>query len=246
MRPVIGITCSFESTKAQPPVQRLFLHAAYADAIYDAGGLAQPIALPPEPEPKLLDELLRRCDGVVFTGGADINPSHYRQPKHAKTELMHDRREAFELEFFQRADAAGLPILAICLGCQVVNVGRGGTLIQHLDDWPREKPLAHKNDTGTARHPVKVEPGSRLARVVGSTEFAVNSRHHQAIDPQRLGDRLRLVATAPDGVVEAVEDSGDRFFLAIQWHAEDMTGQPEHRRLFEAVVHEAAAWRSRK
>lgn len=240
MRPLIGVTMSFEET-APPNVRtRCFLNSAYADAVFAAGGLPYPLPLPPTPDPALLAELLRRIDGVLFTGGPDLDPKHYGQARHAQTKTLHPRRDHFEVEFFRAADASALPVLSICLGCQLANVGRGGCLVQHVDDLARPSPIAHHSpDHSSTYHPVSVVAGSKLARIVEEREFEVNSRHHQVIDASQVGGGLRPVAFAPDGIVEAAEDPGDRFLVAVQWHPEDLIDRPVHLRLFQALVAEA-------
>ena len=117
-RPAIGITCSFQQTDPPNPRLQTRLNAAYSDAVFAAGGLPRPIALPAEPEPSLLDDLLSGLDGVIFSGGLDLDPQRYGQTRHPKAELMHERRDRFELALFRRADELRLPILAICLGYQ--------------------------------------------------------------------------------------------------------------------------------
>lgn len=237
MRPVIGLTCSFASAEGDPPRPRASINAAYTDAIYAAGGLPFPFAPPPDADETLLDEMLERCDALLFTGGPDINPRHYGQRQHPATHLVDPRRDAFDMACFHQADAADKPILAVCLGCQIANVSRGGCLVQHVDDLPRPGAIQHHlPNHGTAYHDVDVEPDSRLARIVGCTHFEVNSRHHQIIDREQVGGRLRPVAFAPDGVVEAAEDRDGRFLIAVQWHPEDLIDRPEHLRLFEALV----------
>lgn len=237
MRPLIGVTMSFSNTFGEPPRPRAYLNAAYTDAILAAGGLPQPIPLPPERDPALFAEFIQRFDGLLFTGGPDLNPRHYGQAPHPKTEALEARRDGFELDFFRAADDANLPILAICLGCQVASVARGGCLVQHVDDLPRTTSVTHHlPDWSSAYHPVRVERDSLLARITGRTEFEVNSRHHQIVKRDQVGGRLRPVAFAPDDVVEAAEDPDARFLIAVQWHPEDLTDRPEHLRLFQALV----------
>jgi putative glutamine amidotransferase len=240
MRPLIGITMSFEQTDAPQPKQRSYLNAAYTDAIFAAGGTPFPLAPPVDADESLIDDMLRRVDGLLFTGGPDLDPKHYGQRKHAKTELLHARRDAWDIELFRRADRSRQPILSICLGCQIANVARGGCLVQHIDDVPRPATVEHyKPDHSAAYHAVRVEAGSRLERIVGTRELEVNSRHHQTIDSRQVGGRLKPVAFAPDGVVEAAEDTDGRFLLAVQWHPEDMIDRREHLALFEALVEAA-------
>lgn len=240
MRPLIGITSDFElDTTRDPPRLRASLLAAYSDAVLAAGGLPLPVVPVPDPAPALLDELLAPLDALVFTGGDDLDPASYAEPLHHETRVMHPRRNAFELALFRRADTAGVPILAICLGFQVAHVARGGRLVQHVDD--RGTGLAHHLTHGrSAFHPVRIEPDSRLAAIVGGPELEVNSRHHQGLEPARSGRDLRPVAWSPDGLLEASEDCRGRFLLAVQWHPENLVDRAEHLALFQALVAQAA------
>ncbi len=236
MRPRIGITTSFEHG-GQPPRDRVYLNAAYSDAIYAAGGLPLPIPAARAADAALFDDVLAQCDGLLFTGGPDLDPSRYGQARHPRTEVLHPRRDAFDVGLFAAADARGTPLLSICLGCQIAAVARGGCLVQHVDDVPRRGAVEHhRPDQSAAFHDVRIEPGSRLAQIVGATRVEVNSRHHQIVQREQVGERLRAVAFAPDDVVEAIEDTSGRFLVAVQWHPEDMTDRPEHLRLFEALV----------
>jgi len=248
MKPIIGVTCSFAGDNDDPghaERPRAFVNAAYTDAVFAAGGMPQPIAVPPSPDIGLIDEMLVRFDGLLFTGGADLDPRHYGQARHGTTKPMHERRGNFEVDLFRRADARRMPILSICLGCQIAGVARGGCLVQHVDDLPaKTKVQHHKADHGSAYHPIQVEPQSTLAKIVGKTAFEVNSRHHQVVDRTQMDGNLKPVAFAPDGVVEAAEDMDGRFLLAVQWHPEDMTDRPEHLALFKALVE--AAEKSRR
>ncbi len=241
MRPIIGVTCSFDVTEGANPRLRASLNAAYSDAIYAAGGIPFPIATPASLDRALLDELLGHCRGVLFTGGPDLDPRHYGQPRHAKTSVLHERRDRFDIEFFRRADEIGRPALAVCLGCQIASVARGGCLVQHVEDIPRRSVIQHfREDHSSAFHDVELVADSRIAQIVGQTRFEVNSRHHQVIDASQVGGRLRPVGFAPDGVVEAAESTDDRFLIAVQWHPEDLIDRREHLRLFEALVAAAA------
>lgn len=243
-KPIIGITSSFSIDEGDPPKPRSFVNAAYTDAIFAAGGIPQPIPPPPTFDEELLREVLSLYDGLLFTGGPDLDPRHYGQPKHPRTNLLHERRDAFDLAFFRAMDQSAIPTLAICLGCQVANVARGGCLVQHVDDLPRPSAIQHyRSDHSSAFHDVTVEPDSRLARIVGQTRFEVNSRHHQTVDATQIGGRLRPVAFAPDGVVEAAENRDGRFMIAVQWHPEDLTDRPEHLSLFRALVDVSRDWK---
>lgn len=242
MRPVIGITSDFEVDATNDPPRALLVSPIdYSDAILAAGGLPQLLPLPAQPDDALLDALLARVDGLLFTGGRDLHPRNYGEPLHPKTRPLHERRDAFDLALFRRADAAHTPILAICLGFQVAHVARGGKLIQHVDDLGLKPPVVHRLPRGPgAFHTVRITPDSRLAAIVGATEIRVNSRHHQAPDADHPGDRLLPVGLAPDGILEASEDMAGRFLLGVQWHPENLIDRPEHLALFRALVSEAA------
>jgi putative glutamine amidotransferase len=240
MRPVIGITCDFGPSASDPNRLRHGLNASYVDAIYAAGGLPCPLPVPPEISPAVLDQILVRCDGLLFTGGDDIDPQRYGDVVHPETHVMSTRREEFEFELFKRADEKHIPIFAICLGFQVAHVARGGKLIQHLPDFTRSTPVEHRTKRLDA-HMVTIAPSSRLARIVGCTELETNSRHHQAVNPKCPGRGLRPVAQAADGIPEASEDMEGRFLLAVQWHPEDLISQTQHLKLFEALVEAARA-----
>lgn len=240
MRPLIGVTCSFDAGDGAAPRARCCLHAAYSDAIYAAGGTPFPLAPPSDADETLIDDLLARVDGLLFTGGPDLDPRHYGQARHAKTEVLHPRRDAFDIALFRSADRRDTPTLSICLGCQIAAVARGGCLVQHVDDLPRSTPVRHySGDSSSLYHNVEVEADSLLARITGRTSFEVNSRHHQLVERENVGARLRPVAFAPDGVVEAAEDPQRSLLLAVQWHPEDLIDRPEHLSLFKALVEAA-------
>lgn len=239
-RPLIGITSSF-SIEPEHQRRRAYLNAAYTDAVFAAGGIPVQLPVPASAEPQTVEDILSRVDGVIFSGGPDVRPDRYGQGLHEKTGVMDDRRDAFEFSLFDAAEKSGKPILAICLGCQIASVVRGGCLIQHLPDVPRPTDIIHfRDDGGSAFHRVRLDPASRLGRIVGKTDIEVNSRHHQAVDPGQVGGRLRPVGFAPDGTVEAAEDVDGRFLIAVQWHPEDLIDRPEHLCIFKALVDEAA------
>lgn len=172
--------------------------------------------------------------GVLLTGGSDTSPSYYGQEPQAELDEVDAERDAFELGLLTVADAVDLPALCICRGMQLLNIHRGGSLIQHLPQSARHRRI----DTAKSLpvHSVRIEPGSRLAAVLGTAEVAVNSRHHQAAD--RIGTGLSATAWAvDDGVIEAVEDPSRRFLIGVQWHPEDQALQDRvQRRLFEVFA----------
>ena len=243
-RPLIGVTTS-EVREAQlqnpipesePRVWEMALGLTYLRALEAAGAL--PMVIPPLPE-EAIGPLLDRLDGICLSGGPDIDPVTYDAepgPHLGPTEPDLDR---FELEVARRADARDMPILAICRGTQALNVARGGVLHQHL---PEISEFAHRQQTpGTeTSHPIEIEHGSRLAAALGDEEVQVadcldvNSFHHQAID--RLGDGLKVVARAPDGTIEAIEDPDHQFLIGVQWHAETLVHRSYEAALFRHFV----------
>ena len=205
------------------------LPATYAEAVAGAGGL--PVLLPPI-VPGPLDDAatvaVQAIDALLLTGGADVDPDHYGAAAHPETDAPHPDRDGWELALLRAALAAERPVLAVCRGAQLLNVAAGGTLHQHLPDVLGT--TAHREALGAFhRVEVAVEPGSRLAAIVGERPEAP-CHHHQAID--RLGTGLVVCATAADGTIEAVEGVGTAFVLGVQWHPE---ASGDHR-LFAALV----------
>jgi putative glutamine amidotransferase len=231
--PLIGITTSV--TIATSP-ERAYVNGAYIKAVQAAGGV--PLLLTPHFTPEVQAALWQRLDGLVLTGGGDIEPARFGQARHPTVDDVSPARDDLELGLTRRAVADAVPLFAICRGMQVLNVALGGTLVQ---DIPSERPgaLGHsqKAPRHEATHPVKVMgEGTRLGRVLGALEVEVNSMHHQAIE--RPGDGLREVAWAPDGIVEGLEmPDEERFVLGVQWHPEELVGHDQAaRNLFAAIV----------
>jgi putative glutamine amidotransferase len=248
-RPLIGVTTSEvrrgSSThplpEADPPQPELALGLAYLRAVEGAGGI--PVVLSPLADPAAIDALMGHLAGVCLSGGPDLDPSNYGAEAEPDLGPTEPELDLFELSVARRADAHGLPILGICRGAQALNVARGGSLIQHLPAFT-DGTVDHRQSVSgrLTSHPVRIEPGSQLARIVGREQIDVNSFHHQSTDV--LGAGLRPVAWAPDGVVEAVEGAPDTrggLLLGVQWHAETLTEIPEHHALFEALVDAAVA-----
>jgi putative glutamine amidotransferase len=237
MRPIIAVTTSEmrrpedcgHAPQGEPPRLELALATLYPEAIERAGGV--PLVVPPL-RPETLGPLLDRVDGVCLTGGPDVQPSAYGAQPHEALGPTEPRIDALELALVRGADQRGLPILAICRGMQVLNVARGGTLHQHLPDVVGDE-LRHRQEehTSIATHDVTTAPRSTVRRALGGSPIAVNSFHHQAV--RELGRGLVATAWAPDGTIEAVEESGSRLVLGVQWHAEGMRA---HGPLFELLV----------
>ncbi len=227
MMPLIGLNADFHPTERGEIVG---LSSAYTEAVVRAGGT--PLILPP-----LITDfavLLERLDGLILTGGLDLPPEWYGQEAHPNTRLADRRRLKSDRALVEAALSRCIPILAICMGCQLLNVALRGDLIQ---DIPTQVEGALPHAPRETFHRVRIEPGSRLAGIVGRTDLEVNSSHHQAV--RRPGRGLRAVAWAPDGVIEAVEGDGERFLLGVQWHPERLHERPEHLALFRALVQAA-------
>jgi putative glutamine amidotransferase len=182
--------------------------------------------------PESLDSL----DGLLLTGGSDINPTRYGQTI-AGSDEVDDARDELEIRLLREALAADVPVLGICRGLQLFNVGCGGTLVQHLGstDVHRQKPRGAEPGKHPSAHRVWVAPETRLADIIGGGGHDVNSRHHQAVES--LGQGLIVTAISEDGVIEALEKPGSAFALAVQWHPEDrIFVSPADRKLFEAFA----------
>ena len=230
-RPLIGVTLDAEQPGGWSRFPWYALRANYTDAVAGAGGLA--VALPHDPA--LAAEMLDRLDGLVVTGGAfDVDPALYGATTVHATVTLKDRRTAAELALVQGALARDTPVLGICGGQQLLAVALGGTLIQHIPDAVPGA-LAHEqpNPRDEPGHAVAVVPGTRLHRIVGAATMQVNSSHHQAVAAP--GPHATVNATAPDGVIEGVEDARYRFALGLQWHPEFLI-DPGDRRVFDAFV----------
>jgi putative glutamine amidotransferase len=239
MTPVIGIT-SYDDTAVWRDwnTRAALLPYAYVDAVRRSGG--RPVLLPPGGDADEANATVAQLDGLVVSGGPDIDPARYDQPCHPQTEPSTPPRDTWDLAVTSAAVAQGVPLLAICRGMQVLNVCRGGTLHQHVPDL-----IGHERHGGGpgwfGRHHVKISPDSMLAGILPEPGFfEVPTHHHQAVD--LLGDGLRAVAWEEDGLIEAVEAGPSElgglpgFVLGVQWHPE----QHEDARLFGALVGAAA------
>ncbi len=239
-RPRIGI--SMDTGRPDEKRKMLELAADYPNAVLHAGGL--PVLLPPMHDVAARQEMLGLVQGLIIPGGADCDPKLYGQALGPTTHLMDADRQDFDLAMLALAEQRRLPTLGICLGCQLMNVARGGTLFQCLIEQMASNGITHARPIkrfhpASVAHEVTVRPGYHLANIYGTLEIAVNSRHSQGID--RIGRGLTATAAAPDGLVEALEDPTFPFWVAVQWHPENMVGTP-HERLFRALV-EAAGGR---
>lgn len=232
-RPRIGLTTGIEEAEWGPwRATAAVLGLVYVRAVEVAGGRA--FLLPPADDS--VEETLDVLDGLVVTGGGDLHPSVYGADSHPETSPAGLERDRSELALLQGALARDMPVLAVCRGSQVLNVARGGDLVQHVPDVVGDGGR-HKEAPGLfAEHDVRLHVESRLGSLLGGGTTSVKSHHHQGFG--RLGSGLREVAWAEDGVVEAIEDPGARFALGVLWHPEE----GEDMRLFHELVQQAAAY----
>jgi putative glutamine amidotransferase len=231
-RPLIGITGQLEAAHWGDWVREAVLSPlTYTRAVERAGGT--PVILPPVP-PESVAALIAGLDGLVLTGGTDVNPALYEAEPHEQTDAPDRRRDRFELSLVQAAIEADVPVLAIGRGLQVLNVARGGTLIQHLPEAVGHNGHA-AGPAKMSQHDVNFSPGSKLGKLLGHEKVRVPARHHQAV--QQTGTGLATVAWADDQVIEALELEDHRFAIGIQWHPEE----GDDLRLLQALVAAATA-----
>lgn len=237
MAPVIGVTSNYV-----PPQEDVFgsivIGDSYIQAVLKAGGL--PVVIPvglPEDD---LQALASRLDGILFTGGSDIDPQRFNGQPHPRVYGIDERRDALELRLVKMAVNEGKPFLGICRGIQVINVALGGTLFTDIADQLSGS-LKHDQYPNIPRdylaHTVVLEPGSRLAGILGGQSFQVNSLHHQGVE--QVAPSLRAVGCAPDRLIEAVELPGHPFGLGVQWHPEWLQAHAPQRQLFSAFIQAA-------
>ena len=228
-KPLIGLTCRWDDEKRWH-----YLPSDYAEAVAEAGGVPVQIPL----ISGIAAELAARLDAFVLTGSpSDVDPARYGQQPHAEVKKIHAARDETDFQVLERAFREKKPVLGICFGMQSLNVYLGGTLIQHI---PASILNALQHKDPQARHRIVIEPGSQIAAwAAGEKEAQVNSTHHQAIE--RPGRGLRVVAQAPDGVIEAVEGGfPDHFVVGVQWHPERIwKDEPLSARLFAELIQAA-------
>jgi putative glutamine amidotransferase len=239
---VLGLTTYLQQAQTGVwDVRASFLPASYVEGVNRAGGVA--VLLPPQPiDTDIAERMLDGLDGLIITGGRDVDPASYGQRPHPATDepdAANRERDALEFALVDGAIRRGVPLLGICRGAQVINVALGGTLHQHLPDV-----IGHTHhQQGNAvfsTSAVRTVPGTRLAALIGDSSDA-QCYHHQAVD--RLGDGLIVSAQDTDGVIEAVELPGANFVLAVQWHPEERL---DDLRLFSAVVEAAGTYATGK
>jgi gamma-glutamyl-gamma-aminobutyrate hydrolase PuuD len=235
MKPVVGITAYVERARwGVWDQQAVLVPYDYVRMLEDAG--ARPLLVPPSEDG--VEATLDALDGLLLTGGPDVDPSLYDALAHEATDEPRRARDVGELALLRAALDRDLPTLAVCRGSQLLNVARGGDLVQHLPEVVGDE--RHKHQPGTfSEHGVEVKAGTRLAELVGG-RAPVKSHHHQGFG--RIGDGLVGTAWADDGTLEALEDPSRRFALGVLWHPE----AGEDRALFEALVAEALRYREQR
>jgi putative glutamine amidotransferase len=234
-KPLVGITTYVEEASwGSWTLDAALIPYAYVSAVERAGGRA--LLVPPSADG--VEETLDALDGLVLSGGNDVDPESYGAEAHEETNATRPERDRGELALLEGALARDLPVLAVCRGFQVLNVARGGDLVQHLPDVVGSE--QHREVKGVfSDHGVKIDDGSRLGSVLGD-RAPVKSHHHQGVG--RVGEGLVEVAWADDGTIEGLEDPERRFAVGVLWHPE----AGEDQKLFEALVAEARAYREER
>lgn len=230
MRPTIGITCSHDMGS-----DRLFIAQYYTRAVEAAGGM--PILLPYVKDANCLSQLAHHLDGVVFSGGVDVDPQAFGEQPLPRLGEINPERDEFELALAKIALEADLAVLAICRGLQLLNIAAGGSIHQHLSNQIAPGLIKHSQDAPRwyATHKVSLKAGSILANLLQAREARVNSFHHQAVAQAAPG--FIVNATSPEGVIEGLESENHKFVVGVQWHPECMWEKdPQMLKLFKGLV----------
>lgn len=229
-KPLIGITTFNGKNDYGRPISGV--QHTYIRAVTQAGGL--PVMIPAIMDEEDRNELYSRLQGVLFSGGGDIDIKYFNGEDHPEIADVDDVRDTTELSLLAQSVADGKPFLAICRGVQVMNVALGGTLYTHIPDQFKTIIEHSQDEFTTLIHPVNIDEDSRLAEIFGETLLNVNSLHHQGL--KDVASSLKVVGHAPDGLIEAVELPGHPYAMGVQWHPEWLTDQPVMRRLFKSFV----------
>jgi putative glutamine amidotransferase len=233
-RPVIGITPGY-----MRDINKLSLGQGYSNGVIKAGGLA--VILPLYAEDSIIESIMDTADGILFSGGADIDARYFGEENMKCGGKISPERDSFELLLVKKAIDRKMPVLGICRGLQLINTALGGTLHQDIHTGPAlGDTLKHWQEAPDwyPVHDIRIKAGSRLQSIYGTETLGVNSFHHQAV--KEAGNGLSIVAGSSDGITEAIEGTGSNFIVAVQWHPEDMWQEnPVHLRIFEAFIEEA-------
>ena len=236
-KPVSACTVAVTaSIRPEGDTRRVRLTAAYVTALERAGLI--PLIVPPLSSAEAASSVLDSVAGLVLTGGEDVDPARYGEKRHEKVVSVNAARDATEAALVEEARARGTPVLAICRGIQILNVALGGSLVQ---DIPTQCESTIDHDEEGARtsrsHEISIEPGSLIAKAVGTEHCSVNSFHHQSV--KRVADGMRVTARSPDGIIEGIESTDEDWWaMGVQWHPEEMTesAEPWDRGLFKAFA----------
>ena len=245
-RAVIGISTGLITDDGGifPGYRRIYVNEDYINAILSAGGV--PVMIPMNGDRAALSAVVDKLDALLITGGDDIDPIYYGEEPHRGLGKIVPERDSYDFTLYELARERHLPILGVCRGFQLINVAEGGSLYQDLGERSGEV-LKHSqgHSPRVATHSVAVKAGSRLAEILGVTSHRVNSFHHQTV--KKVGEPLTEVATAADGVTEAIELPGDDFLIAVQWHPEMLERvDPVMRKLWSAFIAAGQQYRAAK
>ncbi|MBC7783849.1 MAG: gamma-glutamyl-gamma-aminobutyrate hydrolase family protein [Burkholderiales bacterium] len=230
-RPRIGITVDYVDAKPH-----YMLPWTYAESIEKAGGL--PVMLPFRVDTSLIPAYLDELDGMLLSGGDDLDPALYGEPWHPQAQHLDPNRQRFELALLAEIERRDMPVLGICLGSQTMNVSRGGSMIQFIPDHLGAGSFEHRlSGDWLRRHGVKLLAESLYAQALGKTDVQVNTSHKQAVNV--VGRGLRVIAVSMDGLIEGTEDPSRRFYMGVQWHPERQNDEPDHLKLFQMLVDHA-------
>jgi putative glutamine amidotransferase len=237
-RPIIGITCS-RSVNGRWSDYSLghfmdFAFDAYSQAVLACGGA--PLLIPISQDKNSLDAICGRIDGLILSGGPDVNPRFYKEEPRQGLKDVDEAQDLMELELTRQAVAADLPVFGICRGLQVLNVAMGGTLVQDIArQVPKACNHAPRADRSIVSHKVRIEPKTRLQSILQRHSLWVNSKHHQSVNRPASG--LSVAAVATDGIIEALEADDRTFVIAVQWHPEGLWQKDASaRKLFRALI----------
>lgn len=216
-------------------MERAYVNSAYVKGVLRAGGL--PVIIPCFGDPDVISGQVEICDGFLFTGGGDIDPSQYGEEPDSRLGEIDPELDAFQLSLYVEVEKSGKPVLGICRGLQIINTARQGNLYQDINNQiPNSYQHLQSGKRSHSVHKVAVDEGTKLYGILGQSEVSVNSLHHQSI--RQLGKGLKVSAKAGDGVIEAIE-SGDKI-IGVQWHPEDMIDSSEVMNvLFQWLVNQA-------